>query len=212
MIKNNKGFIFPYGDVNPRKHFPLLTLTLITANVLIFFLSLSDFENIIYTYGFIPTSFTIATIFTSMFLHAGIDHIFGNLWYLWIFGDNVEDTIGKYKFALLYFISGIGATFTHLITNLGSTTPAIGASGAISGVLGSYIVLFPHAKIRVRFGHLPAYIVIGLWFVMQLLFGATSFFGGTGSGVAFWAHVGGFVFGYIMTKFLYKSSREGKEV
>ncbi len=212
IIKDKKGFIFPYWDINPRKHFPLITVTLIALNVIIFIFSLSNFDNIISTFGFVPAYFSILTIFTSMFLHGGLAHIFGNMWYLWIFGDNIEDILGKGKYLFLYFMSGIGATFTHLITNLGSFIPAIGASGAISGILGSYIVLFPHAKIRVRFGHLPAYVVVGLWFIMQLLFATTSLFGGSGSGIAFWAHVGGFASGYILTKLIHKTGKKKKAI
>ncbi len=207
MLKSKKGFIFPYGDVNPRKNFPLITVSLIILNVVIFILSLADYENIIGAFGFTPVYFSLLTIFTSMFLHGGIDHIFGNMWYLWIFGDNVEDTIGKAKYVFLFMASGIGASITHFFTNLGSTIPAIGASGAISGILGSYIVLFPHAKVLVRFGHMPAYVVIGFWFILQLFFATSSFFGNSGSGIAFWAHVGGFVFGYVVTKLIFKTSK-----
>ncbi|MGC8812723.1 MAG: rhomboid family intramembrane serine protease [Candidatus Aenigmatarchaeota archaeon] len=229
-FKNKKGQFFPYADSAPRKSFPVLTIALIILNVLVFVWSLSS-PDIPYTiegekveipevylkYGFIPAAFSffslssVATIFTSMFLHGGIDHIFGNMWYLWIFGDNVEDRLGKLKFLLLYFLSGVAATFLHYITNLSSEIPAIGASGAISGVLGSYLLLFPREGILTRFGYafvrIPAFIVIGFWFFLQFLFGTISFLGGVGSGIAFFAHVGGFVFGFLFTLLLKKSEK-----
>jgi len=227
IFKNRKGQFFPYADSAPRRTFPVLTILLIILNVSIFVWSLFSPE-VLYTvegekvlipeiylkYGFIPARFSlfslssIATIFTSMFLHGGIDHLFGNMWYLWIFGDNVEDRLGRIKFLLLYFFSGIAATFFHLITNLGSEIPAIGASGAISGVLGSYLLLFPREGVLTRFGYtfirVPAFIVIGFWFFIQFLFGTISFLGGIGSGIAFFAHVGGFIFGFLFTLLLKK--------
>ncbi|MBI4010458.1 MAG: rhomboid family intramembrane serine protease [Candidatus Aenigmarchaeota archaeon] len=200
----SKGFFFPLGDVTKTNIFPILTISLIIINVIVFVWSLTDFDNIISTYGFVPAQLSLITIFTSMFLHGGIDHIFGNMWYLWIFGDNIEEKYGKLRFLGLYFLSGMAATFTHLITNLGSVIPAIGASGAISGILGSYLALFPRGGVHVRFGYMPAqmpaFVVIGGWFVIQLIFGTVSLVGGVGSGVAFWAHIGGFVFGYVVTK------------
>lgn len=195
-----KAQFFPLGDRNPTKKFPYLTVFLIIVNVIIFIWSMTNFETIIFTFGFIPLYPSIITIFTSMFLHGGIDHIFGNMWYLWIFGDNVEDKFGRAKFFLIYILSGLAATFAHFITNIGSEIPTIGASGAISGILGSYLVLFPRTKIHTRYGLMPAYSIIGFWFVIQLIFGAVSFMGFAGSGIAFWAHVGGFIFGFVATK------------
>jgi membrane associated rhomboid family serine protease len=208
MFMNKKGQFFPYSDTAPRKRFPIITVSLIVLNVVVFVWSLTDYENIISKYGFVPASFSFLTLFTSMFLHGGFDHIFGNMWYLWIFGDNVEDSLGKVKFVLLYFLSGISAAFLQYITDPSSTIPSIGASGAISGVLGSYILLFPQEKvltnIQYTFVRIPAYIVIGFWFVLQLLFGAMSLAGYSGSNVAFWAHVSGFVAGFLLTKILLK--------
>ncbi len=200
----SKGFFFPMGDATKSYVFPIFTISLIIINVAIFVWSLTDFENVISRYGFIPAQISLLAVFSSMFLHGGIDHIFGNMWYLWIFGDNIEEKYGKIKFVILYLLSGIAATFTHLITNIGSSIPAIGASGAISGILGSYLALFPRGGVYVRFGYMltqmPAFVVIGGWFLMQLIFGVTSLFGGVGSGIAFFAHIGGFVFGYLVTK------------
>ncbi|MCS7105787.1 MAG: rhomboid family intramembrane serine protease [Candidatus Aenigmarchaeota archaeon] len=230
MIKNKKGQFFPFADSAPRKSFPVLTILLLILNVSIFVWSLASPEvpyviegepvlipEVYLKYGFIPSRFSlfsfssIATIFTSMFLHGGLDHIFGNMWYLWIFGDNVEDKLGKIKFLLLYFLSGIAATFLHYLTNLNSEVPAIGASGAISGILGSYFVLFPRERVLTRFGYafvrIPAFIVIGFWFFIQFLFGTISFLGGIGSGIAFFAHVGGFIFGFAFTFLLRKMEK-----
>ncbi len=207
----SKGFFFPVGDVIRTKKFPILTISLIAVNVIIFlwsldFATLGPRDDVVFNYGFIPAQLSLVTIFTSMFLHGGFDHIFGNMWYLWIFGDNVEDKYGKFGFIVLYFLSGIAATFTHFITNIGSSIPAIGASGAISGILGAYLALFPKGGVTVSFGYMltqmPAFVVIGGWFLLQIFFGAASLLGGVGSGIAFWAHVGGFVFGYGITKIL----------
>jgi membrane associated rhomboid family serine protease len=212
MLKSNKGQFFPYSDTAPRRKFPILTISLIILNVFIFIWSLSDFENIILTYGFIPAKFSLFSLFTSMFLHGGLDHLFGNMWYLWIFGDNVEDKLGKAKFLLLYFLSGLSAIFFQYLTDPTSTIPSIGASGAISGILGAYLLLFPREKIltsiQYTFIRIPAYIVIGFWFLIQFIFGTASLLGGTGSNIAFWAHVGGFLFGLAFTKLIVKKRRK----
>lgn len=197
-----KGQLFPYKDENVAKNIAHVTYALIALNVIIFVWSLTDFENIINTYGFTPAFPALITVFTSMFLHGGLDHLFGNMWFLFIFGDNVEDRLGKIKFILFYLASGIAATALHFLTNAGSIVPAIGASGAISGVLGAYLVMFPHVRVHVASyfyaGTVPAYVMIGFWFVLQFIFGAASLLGGVGSGVAFWAHVGGFLFGALV--------------
>jgi len=208
MFESEKGQFFPYSDTAPRKRFPVVTVSLIVLNVIVFIWSLTNYDNIISTYGFVPANLSILTLFTSMFLHGGIDHIFGNMWYLWIFGDNVEDTLGKLKFLLLYFMSGLSAAFFQYLTNPTSTIPSIGASGAISGVLGCYLLIFPREKVltsvQYSFVRIPAYVVIGFWFILQLIFGAMSLVGYSGSNVAFWAHVDGFVFGLIFTLFARK--------
>lgn len=201
-----KGQFLPYKDENISATKPYITYILITINVAVFIWSLTDFENVINIYGFKPADLMLITVFTSMFLHGGLDHIFGNMWFLFIFGDNVEDKLGKIKYIIFYLLSGIAATAAHFLTNIGSTIPAIGASGAISGVLGAYLAMFPKVRVHVlsRVGAttVPAYVMLVLWFVLQLIFGAVSFVGATGSGIAFWAHIGGFVFGYAITKVL----------
>lgn len=194
-----RGQFFPYYDTVKRKSFPYITVSLIVINVVVFLFSLTNYDYIISNYGFIPAQWSIITIFTSMFLHGGFDHIFGNMWYLWIFGDNVEEYFGRIKYIILYFSSGIAATFLQWLTDPASFIPSIGASGAISGVLGSYLVLYPRAGVVTAYGDLPAYFFIGFWFVLQLIFGAVSLAGVNGSGIAFFAHVGGFIFGALAT-------------
>ncbi len=201
-----KGQFFPYKDENVSRTKPYITYALIAVNVIIFIWSLTNFENVIDTYGFKPADLMLITVFTSMFLHGGLDHIFGNMWFLFIFGDNVEDKLGRAKYIIFYLLSGIAATAAHFLTNIGSVIPAIGASGAISGVLGAYLAMFPKVRVHVlsRVGAttVPAYLMLVFWFVLQLIFGAVSLVGGTGSGIAFFAHIGGFVFGYAVTKIL----------
>lgn len=198
-----KGQFFPYKDENVAKNRPYITWALIAVNVIVFAWSLFNFDYIINTFGFTPANFVIITLFTSMFLHGGLDHIFGNMWYLWIFGDNVEDKFGKVKYIVFYIMAGLAAALTQYLTDPTSTVPTIGASGAISGVLGAYFALFPRVNVRVAsyFStfRIPAWAVIGFWFVLQFILGTVSFLGGVGSGIAFWAHVGGFVFGFAVT-------------
>jgi len=193
---------FPLSDINPRLFRPVITVTLIIINVGVFLFSLQDFEPFIFSFGFIPVAASILTAFTSMFLHGGFDHIFGNMWYLWLFGDNVEDVFGRIHYLLFYLLSGLFATLAHYLTNLNSAIPAIGASGAISGVLGAYLVFFPKIKVKtyaryVGITEISAFSLLVFWFLMQLLFSTISLVGGAGSGIAFSAHAGGFVFGYI---------------
>lgn len=203
-----KGQFLPYKDENVASRFPIVTTSLIIINIIVFVWSLLDFENILSTWGFTPAVFLPITLLTSLFLHGGIDHIFGNMLFLYIYGDNVEDKLGRVKFLLFYLIAGLAATLVHFLTGPASIIPTIGASGAISGVLGAYLVLFPRVKVRtlVGFGFffhtvkLPAYFLIGFWFLMQLIFGSISLLGGMGSGIAFFAHIGGFVFGYAMMR------------
>jgi len=210
--------MFPIGDDNSsRRTFPLVTYALIALNVLFFFIEMSGGDAFIKRWAFVPSRFVVdpfggfLTLFTSMFMHAGWLHLGGNMLYLWIFGDNVEDRFGHIKFTIFYLLCGLAATFAQLAFSLGSNVPNLGASGAIAGVLGAYILLFPKGKVRVLQGQqviqVPALIVIGIWIVLQ-------FFSGIGSiantaqtgGVAYMAHIGGFLVGFVLT-FLFRGSR-----
>ena len=203
---NKKAQFFPLKDENPRSRFPFVNFIFIIINIVVFVFSLASFEYFIETYGFKPAQFTFITLFTSMFLHGGIAHIFGNMWFLHIFGDNVEDKFGHFKYVIFYILSGIAASLLHLLLNIGSNVPAVGASGAISGVLGAYVVMFPNVKVHVigRFYHgmVSTKFMLGIWFLFQLVSGTFSLFG-TQSGIAFFAHIGGFVFGAAFV-FIYK--------
>ena len=200
-----KAQFLPYKDENPSRSFPFVTVTLIVLNVAVFIWSLTNFNYIIQTYGFTPAQFSFLAIITSMFLHGGIDHIAGNMWYLWLFGDNVEDRFGKVKYSVFYLAAGVFAALVHYVSDPVSAIPAIGASGAISGVLGAYVAIFPKVKVKTigpfyQTFELPAWTLMGLWFALQLIFGGISLLGGEGSGIAFWAHVGGFIFGWMVGK------------
>lgn len=193
--------MFPVRDVVERRTFPFVNIALITINTAVFLWSLTDFEHIVLTYGFMPAHWTPLTVLTSMFLHGDPGHIIGNMWYLFIFGDNVEDRFGHLKYLLFYLVSGVVATYINYLTDPASTIPVIGASGAISGVMGAYLLIFPRVKVHViaffYLTTLPAFILIGFWFLLQLYFGTAGLLGGIGSGIAYWAHIGGFLFGLL---------------
>jgi membrane associated rhomboid family serine protease len=210
--------MFPIGDDNSaRRTVPLVTYALIVVNVLFFFVEMSGGEPFIRKWAFVPARFLadplkdLPSLFTSMFMHAGWVHLLGNMLYLWIFGDNVEDRFGHGRFTIFYILSGLAATFAQLAFSVGSTVPNLGASGAIAGALGAYILLFPQGRVKVLQGQqviqVPALIVIGMWVVLQ-------FFSGIGSiansaqtgGVAYMAHIGGFVAGFALT-FLFRGNR-----
>jgi membrane associated rhomboid family serine protease len=207
--------MFPIGDDDSsRRTVPLVTYALVALNVLFFFVELSGGDAFVGKWAFVPSRFMdnpaadSPTLFTSMFMHAGWLHLGGNMLYLWIFGDNVEDRFGHIPFIIFYLLCGLAATFAQLMFSLGSRVPNLGASGAIAGVLGAYILLFPQGRVRVLQGsqvvQMPALVVIGLWIVLQ-------FFSGIGSiantaetgGVAYMAHIGGFLAGLVLT-FLFR--------
>ncbi len=210
--------MFPIGDDNTgRRTAPLVTYALIALNLIFFFLELSGGEAFIQQWAFVPRRFLaypdtdFLTIFTSMFMHAGVAHLLGNMLYLWIFGDNVEDRFGRLKFLAFYLLCGIAAIFAQLVFDATSNVPNLGASGAIAGVLGAYILMFPQGKVRVLQGQqviqVPALIVIGLWFVLQLFSGIGSITDAAqAGGVAYMAHIGGFLAGFILT-FLFRGGR-----
>lgn len=214
--------MFPIGDDNPTRTRPVLTIALIGACIAVFLyqitLSPAEAQAFVLRWGFIPGDVlgngggglvadgvpAWSKIFTSMFLHGDFMHIIGNMLFLWIYGNNVEDEFGRVRFLVFYVLCGVAAAITQGITDTASGVPMIGASGAISGVLGAYILMFPQARIRVlimvgiiTMMHLRAIVVIGLWFVLQLI-NAVLAPASEGGGVAFWAHVGGFVAGCIL--------------
>lgn len=215
--------MIPLRDENPRHSFPWMTVLLIAANAAVFFhqLSLSPEHLRQYTlqWGYIPARLELSlagsgagivpvavTAFTSMFLHGSFWHILGNMWFLWVFGDNVEDRLGHGRYLFFYLLCGLGATAMHTAFSLGSTVPAVGASGAISGVLGAYLVMFPGARIVTLvplvifffLARLPALVLLGWWFLLQLLSGMAELGAAAGAGVAWWAHIGGFAAGVIL--------------
>lgn len=210
--------MFPIGDDDSsRRTVPLVTYALIALNVLFFFVEQSGGDSFIVRWAFVPRRFSanpaadFPTLFTSMFMHAGWLHLGGNMLYLWIFGDNVEDRFGHVPFIVFYLLCGLAASFAQMAFSLGSSVPNLGASGAIAGVLGAYILLFPQGRVRVLQGQqvvqVPALIVIGLWILLQ-------FFSGIGSlsntaesgGVAYMAHIGGFAAGLVLT-FVFRGNR-----
>jgi membrane associated rhomboid family serine protease len=206
--------MFPLGDDNEgRRSLPVVTFGLIALNVIIFLVELNGGDAFIRQWAFIPRRFgadpagDAHTVFSAMFMHGGWLHLGGNMLYLWIFGDNVEDAFGPIKFLVFYLVCGIAATFAQFAVTPNSNIPNVGASGAIAGVLGGYLLLFPHARVRVLMGNqivaMPAIFVLGLWIVLQVFSGVGSIANtaqteDTG-GVAYMAHVGGFVAGFLLT-------------
>jgi len=216
--------MIPLKDLTPRRSFPVMTLLLIVVNFLVFFYQLSlptkAAETLVRTYGLVPIRIQYALagshhvtlsraflpFFTCMFLHGGWMHIIGNMWFLWIFGGNVEDRFGSLPYLLVYLVCGLGSGVSQVLFSWGSTIPSIGASGAISGVLGAYAVFFPGSRILTLvplfviwfLARIPAIIFIGLWFVVQFLSGLGSLGSANTGGVAWWAHVGGFALGAII--------------
>ena len=216
--------MFPLRDNIPTDKKPVVTVAIILANVLIFFYQLSlgeNFNYLLFKYGAIPFEITQGqevtyeaafpiplTLFTAMFLHGGWMHVIGNMWYLWIFGNNVEDKLGHFRFLIFYLLSGLIASLTYVATNANSQVPMIGASGAIAGVLGAYLIRFPQARVLtlvwfgffVRIVAIPAIFVLGFWFIIQLLNGLPSIGANITGGVAWFAHIGGFVAGMGLFK------------
>jgi membrane associated rhomboid family serine protease len=210
--------MFPLRDDVPSRRFPLVTLGLVVMNVVIFLFEAglgADASVLIATFGVIPAQLTtrwqnplvLSTLFTSQYLHGGWAHLIGNMWYLFIFGDNVEDRMGRVRYFIFYSLCGVIAALLQVAAAPRSTIPMIGASGAIAGVLGAYLLLYPRARVStlvpffffIRIVWLPAIVVLGGWFLVQLLNGLAmlNVQMQTG-GVAFWAHVGGFVAGMVL--------------
>ena len=208
--------LFPYKDDNPSVLYPFTTYTIIGLNVSVFLLQFYIAGNnqdlarsIIFEFGLVPNRFNIIDVITSMFLHGGIYHIVGNMWFLYIFGDNIESILGHIRFIYFYIFCGAGAAFLQFIVEPTSSIPMVGASGAISGILGAYMIKFPKAKVHViavviffitTFA-VPAQVVLGVWFLMQLSGGLGSLGIDTTGGIAWFAHIGGFICGVGSIKF-----------
>jgi membrane associated rhomboid family serine protease len=222
----------PLKDENPTKNFPYVTVFLIAVNVVLFFYQIFSPEGLqyfVYKLGTVPYEIThfqpitfvvpgsgeqltrvfpALALLTSMFVHGGFFHLFGNMLYLWIFGNNIEDFLGPFRFILFYLLSGLGASLTHIVFYPNSQVPMIGASGAIAGILGAYLILYPGARVLtlvflfffIRIVPIPAAIILGIWFLAQLLNV------GLGGGVAWFAHIGGFLIGLGLIK-LYMNRR-----
>jgi membrane associated rhomboid family serine protease len=215
--------MIPFRDNIRSRTFPIITIFLILINIATFFYELSlgpALEPFITRYGVVPglvfawpeteLPFTalVVPFFTSMFLHGGWMHLIGNMWYLWIFGDNIEDRLGHSMFFIFYILAGLGAGIVHTILNASTFIPSVGASGAIAGVLGAYLVSYPFARVLtlvpififIQVIEIPAVIVLGFWFIMQFLSGTASLVSTAAAqgGVAWWAHIGGFVIGMLL--------------
>ncbi|HXK62391.1 MAG TPA: rhomboid family intramembrane serine protease [Acidobacteriota bacterium] len=217
--------MIPFRDNIPSRRYPLVTLLIIIVNIAAFVYQLTlppqELKQLVGLYGVVPARLlstaeypvqilriTATSLVVSMFLHGGWFHLIGNMWYLWIFGDNVEDRMGHFRFLLFYLLCGFAASFVHILFNLNSPIPSIGASGAIAGVLGAYFVSYPFARVLTLVPfffiwpvvELPALIVLGSWFFVQLLNGSAAVIAAaqTTGGVAWWAHIGGFLAGMIL--------------
>lgn len=223
--------MFPLRDGIPSRRFPVVTLALIAVNALVFLYQLTlpeeGLTNLFYLFGMVPARLGDPawaasvgysgggwfSFLSSMFLHGGLLHLAFNMWTLWIFGDNVEDRLGRGRFLGFYLACGLAAGAMQWLTDPASTVPTIGASGAIAGVLGAYLLLYPHSRILTLipilfyplFVHIPALVYLAVWFLLQLASGILAFgqeAAGAAGGIAWWAHVGGFVAGMILVKLL----------
>ncbi len=203
--------MIPLKDDNPRLRPPIFTVGLIAINLVAFYFEMQfGLSNVVYQYGAIPSNIVatqkLHTLITSMFLHGGFLHLGGNMLYLWIFGDNIEGYLGHVRFLMFYLLCGLAAVFAHIFSSGISDVPMVGASGAISGLLGAYLVKYPKARVLVvipiffflTIRKIPAFFVLGFWFVMQLFYGLSSLGITQGGGVAFWAHIGGFAAGMLL--------------
>ena len=217
--------MIPLRDVIPSRTTPYVTISLVVLNSLVFLyqLSLGDYiNNFVFNYGLVPAFFSWPSVITSMFLHGGFLHVAGNMLYLWIFGDNVEDRMGHGRFLLFYLLCGIAAALGQTVTVPNSQIPMVGASGAVAGVMGAYFVLYPHSRIVTllplfffwQIFEVPAIFFLGIWFLMQFISGVGSIgtaIGRNTGGVAFWAHVAGFVAGITGVGLFRRAERQRVE-
>ena len=214
--------MIPLRDTTPTRNYPIVNTTIIGINVVVYLIQLfqtTEIDKFVYIYGLVPARYSLPqvaqyfttgqqvfSLFSFMFLHGGFWHILGNMWSLYIFGDNVEDRLGPIRYAFFYLLCGMASGLSHMMLNWHSNLPTIGASGAIAGVMGAYFLLHPRSKILTLipiffipyFINIPAYIFLGLWFVLQFINAAGS--QGLGGGIAWWAHIGGFLFGMLFLK------------
>jgi membrane associated rhomboid family serine protease len=218
--------VIPLRDVIPSRTTPYVTITLVTSNVLVFLYQFSlgpAVNQFVIAFGLVPADFSWVNIITSMFLHGGFLHVAGNMLYLWIFGDNVEDRMGHGRFLAFYLLCGTAAALGQTLTVPNSVVPMVGASGAVAGVMGAYFVLYPHSRIVtllplfifIQIIEVPAIFFLGIWFVMQLLSGVGSIVAATegepGGGIAFWAHIAGFAAGVLGVFLFRRPQRERVE-
>jgi membrane associated rhomboid family serine protease len=224
--------MFPLKDTIPSSSFPFVTIGIIVINFVVFLYELTlgpQLNTFINQYGVIPSHILTTLnknwlyfipasvpVFSSIFIHGGWMHIIGNMWYLWIFGDNIEDRTGHFRFFLFYVICGVAATVSHIIMNPASNLPTVGASGAIAGVMGAYLILFPRSRILtlifliifIQIIEIPAIFFLGFWILLQVVSGSiSSGLAQEGGGVAWWAHIGGFFVGLVIVFFFKKRKR-----
>jgi membrane associated rhomboid family serine protease len=220
--------MIPLKDDVPTRTFPIITVSIVLVNIFIFLwfrmLFTGSEMTLVYRYAFVPKEllvslasrpdllpYNVLTIFTSMFLHGGILHIAGNMLYLWIFGNNVEDALGHFRFVIFYLFSGLIAALVQTSVDPGSSIPMIGASGAVSGILGAYLLLYPRARVKtlifififITTAEIPAMLLLTIWFLMQILFSQ-------GQGVAWFAHIGGFIVGLLSIKLFMLGAGRGR--
>ncbi|HDN85700.1 MAG: rhomboid family intramembrane serine protease [Candidatus Omnitrophota bacterium] len=214
--------MIPLRDDIPHRRKPIVTVVILAINICVYLYELflgMELDNFVFRYGFIPYKLImplsvhakLIPLFTSMFMHAGFLHLLGNSLYLWIFADNVEDRLGHFNFLIFYLLCGISASLIHALFNWGSKVPAVGASGAIAGILGAYFLMFPKARVLTlvplflfwEIVEIPAFFFLGFWFLYQFLLGLVSL-GRMGAGIAFWAHIGGFLSGVVFLRFFLK--------
>ncbi|MCB0635162.1 MAG: rhomboid family intramembrane serine protease [Lewinella sp.] len=209
--------IVPFGDDQVRGgHYPIFSYGFIALNVIVFIMQAQmpagQFQSFVETYGSIPAEITQGqdwyTLITSMFLHGSWGHLLGNMLFLWIFADNIEATIGNLRFLLFYIVGGLAAHAGHILFNLGSPVPTVGASGAISAVMGAYLIMFPRSRIKMLLLffiiRIPAWLFLGFWIFQQTSYGTQALQGSQAGGVAWWAHIGGFAFG-VLAGFYYRT-------
>lgn len=214
--------MIPIRDTVPSKYYPVVNTTLIVINIMVFLVEMAhvhELDRFIFVYGLVPARYTVPDVavhfdfiqqafafFSFMFLHGGFWHIVGNMWFLYIFGDNVEDRLGHFRYLIFYLLCGWASGLTHLVFNWYSQVPTIGASGAVAGVMGAYFILYPRSRVLTLipiifipyFVEIPAAFFLAVWFLFQFLSAALS--GGQASGIAWWAHIGGFIFGIVLLK------------